>query len=59
MGESKRVVFAIWGSLGDLHPYLAIGRELQTRVSWSLCCTTANMLDGRRGGREDSQAKMA
>jgi len=28
---SKRIVFAIWGSLGDLHPYLAIGRELKRR----------------------------
>ena len=28
---SKRIVFAIWGSLGDLHPYLAIARELKAR----------------------------
>src|SRR5664279_4362376 len=29
--SSKRIVFTVWGSLGDLHPYLAIGRVLQTR----------------------------
>src|SRR5271167_92212 len=28
---AKRIVFAVWGSLGDLHPYLAIARELQAR----------------------------
>ncbi len=28
---AKRIVFTIWGSLGDLHPYLAIGRSLQER----------------------------
>ncbi len=28
---AKRIVFAAWGSLGDLHPYLAIARELQSR----------------------------
>ena len=28
-----RVVFTTWGSLGDLHPYLAIGRELKARGS--------------------------
>ena len=31
MPASKRIVFAIWGSLGDFHPYLAIARELQAR----------------------------
>jgi rhamnosyltransferase subunit B len=28
---AKRIVFAVWGSLGDLHPYLAIALELQAR----------------------------
>jgi UDP:flavonoid glycosyltransferase YjiC (YdhE family) len=28
---AKRIVFAVWGSLGDLYPYLAIGREMQLR----------------------------
>jgi len=29
--SSKRIVFATFGSLGDLHPYVAIGRELVRR----------------------------
>ena len=29
--ENKRMVFAMLGSLGDLHPYLAIGLALKTR----------------------------
>ena len=28
---SKRIVIATWGSLGDLHPYLAIAVELKSR----------------------------
>ena len=28
---AKRIVFAVWGSLGDLHPYLAIACELRAR----------------------------
>lgn len=31
MANAKRIVFAIFGSLGDLHPYVAIGRELVRR----------------------------
>ena len=27
----KRVVFTTWGSFGDLHPYMALARELQVR----------------------------
>lgn len=30
-GMKKRIVFATFGSLGDLHPYLALGRELRAR----------------------------
>lgn len=26
-----RIVFTTWGSLGDLHPYLALGREMKRR----------------------------
>ena len=29
--SSKRIVFATFGSLGDLHPYVAIGHELVRR----------------------------
>lgn len=29
--NSRRIVFAAFGSLGDLHPYLAVARELQRR----------------------------
>jgi len=28
---SKRIVLATWGSLGDLHPYMALARELRRR----------------------------
>ena len=28
---SRRIVFVTWGSFGDLHPYLALARELQRR----------------------------
>jgi len=28
---SQRIVFVTWGSLGDLHPYLALGVELRRR----------------------------
>jgi len=31
MANATRVVFATFGSLGDLHPYIAIGRELLRR----------------------------
>jgi UDP:flavonoid glycosyltransferase YjiC (YdhE family) len=31
MASATRVVFATFGSLGDLHPYVAIGRELVRR----------------------------
>jgi UDP:flavonoid glycosyltransferase YjiC (YdhE family) len=29
--QSKRIVVATWGSLGDLHPYLAVALELKRR----------------------------
>ena len=31
MSSSKRIVFATFGSLGDLHPYVAVSRELARR----------------------------
>jgi UDP:flavonoid glycosyltransferase YjiC (YdhE family) len=31
MASSKRIVFATFGSLGDLHPYVAVSRELARR----------------------------
>jgi UDP:flavonoid glycosyltransferase YjiC (YdhE family) len=36
----KRIVFAVWGSLGDLHPYLAIAHELQARGHRCVIATT-------------------
>lgn len=36
----KRIVFAVWGSLGDLHPYFAIARELQMRGHRCVIATT-------------------
>ncbi|MGE5813679.1 MAG: glycosyltransferase [Acidobacteriota bacterium] len=29
--HTRRIVFVTWGSLGDLHPYMALGLELQRR----------------------------
>ncbi|MGZ5151032.1 MAG: glycosyltransferase, partial [Burkholderiales bacterium] len=36
----KRIVFATFGSLGDLHPYLAIALELRRRGHLPLIVTT-------------------
>lgn len=36
----KRIVFACFGSLGDLHPYLAVGKALQARGHHAALCTT-------------------
>jgi UDP:flavonoid glycosyltransferase YjiC (YdhE family) len=36
----KRIVFTVWGSLGDLHPYLAIARALQERGHRCVIATT-------------------
>lgn len=38
---SKRIVIATWGSLGDLHPYLAIAVELRRRGHRVLVVTNA------------------
>jgi rhamnosyltransferase subunit B len=35
----KRVVFATFGSLGDLHPYVAVARELKRRGHWPVIAT--------------------
>jgi rhamnosyltransferase subunit B len=37
---SKRIVFAVWGSLGDLYPYLAVARALQDRGHSCVVATT-------------------
>ena len=31
MSNLKKIVFTTWGSFGDIHPFMALGRELQTR----------------------------
>jgi UDP:flavonoid glycosyltransferase YjiC (YdhE family) len=31
MGETKRIILSTFGSFGDIHPYMAIARELQQR----------------------------
>jgi UDP:flavonoid glycosyltransferase YjiC (YdhE family) len=36
----SRIVITTWGSLGDLHPYLAIARELQTRGHHAVVATS-------------------
>src|SRR4051812_5977315 len=36
----KRIVFATFGSLGDLHPYVAIARELKRRGHRPLIVTS-------------------
>ena len=37
---ARRIIFAVWGSLGDLHPYLAIARRLQARGRRCVIATT-------------------
>ncbi len=37
---SKRIVFAVWGSLGDLYPYLAVAHALQAHGHRPLIATT-------------------
>ena len=37
---SKRIVFAVWGSLGDLYPYLAVAHALEARGHRPLIATT-------------------
>src|ERR1043165_5047624 len=31
MSNSKKIVFTTWGSFGDIHPFMALARELQAR----------------------------
>lgn len=31
MTDSKKIVFTTWGSFGDIHPFMALARELQAR----------------------------
>ena len=37
---SQRIVFAVWGSLGDLYPYLAVAHALQARGHRPVIATT-------------------
>ncbi len=37
--SGKRIVFATFGSLGDLHPYIALARELKARSAHSVIAT--------------------
>ena len=39
-GTKKRVVFTTWGSLGDLHPFMALALELQERGYVSVIATS-------------------
>lgn len=47
---SQRIVFATFGSLGDLHPYLAVARELQRRGHRPLIATFAEFRDDVAAG---------
>ena len=38
---SKRIVFAVWGSLGDLYPYLAVAHALASRGHSPVIATTS------------------
>src|SRR5438477_4608100 len=40
LGTKKRVVFTIWGSFGDLHPYMTLALELQKRGYVSVIATS-------------------
>ena len=40
VGTRKRVVFTTWGSLGDLHPFMALALELQDRGYISVIATS-------------------
>jgi rhamnosyltransferase subunit B len=45
----KRIVFATFGSLGDLHPYIAISRELARRGHRPVVATFAEFRDNVEG----------
>ena len=40
VATTKRVVFTTWGSLGDLHPFMALALELQKRGHTSVIATS-------------------
>lgn len=42
MPAMQRIVFAAFGSLGDLHPYIAVGQALRARGHHATLCTTDN-----------------
>ena len=43
--SGKRIVFATFGSLGDLHPYVAVARELVRRGHRPLIASFAELRD--------------
>lgn len=53
--NSQRVVFATFGSLGDLHPYIAIARELTRRGHEAVIAT----FDGYRAAVEAGSVEFA
>lgn len=53
--SGKRIVFATFGSLGDLHPYIAIARELTRRGHEPVIAT----FDGYRAAVEAGGVKFA
>src|SRR5262245_50946559 len=45
----SRIVLATWGSLGDLHPYIAVGRALRARghaVTLATCAMYRAKVEG-------------
>src|SRR6185295_7342797 len=42
MGRPRRIVLTTLGSLGDLHPYVALALELKSRSHHAVIATSAN-----------------
>jgi len=55
MGAGKRIVFATFGSLGDVHPYIALARALRARGHRPLIAT----FDRFRGAVEAAAVEFA
>ena len=45
-----RIVFTTWGSLGDLHPYLALGVEMKRRGHDASIATLGQWRQARHPG---------
>lgn len=56
MGTSRRILFATFGSLGDLHPYLAVAVALRRRGHRPLIATHASHADRVRAEGVDFHA---